>query len=116
MVNSVVTISKKERKMADLIQIKRGDTAGTSFLSDGELGFSREEKALYIGDGGKQNQKLCSAEMAAKVERIAAEIPNKLTATAIPAMDALSAESDLAAVITAVNSLISAMKVSGIMK
>lgn len=116
MVNSVVPVFKKEIKMADLIQIKRGDKTGTTFLSDGELGYSREEKALYIGDGGKRNQKLCSAETAAEVERVAAELPNKLTATAIPAMDTLSAESDLSAVIGAVNSLISAMKASGIMK
>ena len=102
--------------MADLIQIKRGDTTGTTFLADGELGYSREEKALYIGDGGKRNQKLCSAETAAEVERIAGELQNKLTAAKTEAVGTISAESDLSAVISSFNSLISALKASGIMK
>lgn len=82
--------------MADLIQIKRGDTTGVSFLADGELGYSRAEKALYIGDGGRRNQKLCSAETIAKVEELS-ELPE---------------ESDLSAVITAYNALLSALKTS----
>lgn len=102
--------------MADVILIKRSDTTGTTFLADGELGYSREEKALYIGDGGKRNQKLCSAETAAEVERIVGELQNKLTAVQIATQGTLSAESDLSAVISAFNALISAMKASGIMK
>lgn len=97
----------------DAIQIKRGDTTGVSFLADGELGYSRAEKALYIGDGGRRNQKLCSAETAAKVEAMETE---KLTATAMESMGELPSDSDIGAVISAYNSLLSALKSSGIMK
>lgn len=97
----------------DLIQIKRGDATGVSFLSDGELGYSREEKALYIGDGGRRNQKLCSAETAAKVEALEND---KLTATAAASVNTLPANSDINAVISAYNALVSALKASGIME
>lgn len=99
--------------MADTIQIKASDTVGASFLADRELAYSRAEKALYIGDGGRRNQKLCSAETAAEVEALERE---KLTATAANALPELSPDSDISAVITAYNSLISALKASGIMK
>ena len=99
--------------MADLIQIKRGDTAGVSFLADGELGYSSEEKALYIGDGGRRNQKLCSAETAAKVESLERD---KLTATAAEAVADIAEGAGINSVISSFNLLISALKTSGIMK
>ena len=99
--------------MADLIQVKRGDTTGVSFLADGELAYSREEKALYIGDGGRRNQKLCSAETAAKIEALESE---KLTATAAEAQTSLEDTTELAGVITAFNALLEALKASGLMK
>lgn len=106
--------------MADLIQIKRGDTTGVSFLADGELGYSRGEKALYIGDGGRRNQKLCSAETATRVDALETKVATleneKLTATAMESIGELSSDSDMGAVITAYNSLLSALKSSGIMK
>ena len=89
----------------DTIQVKRGNKAGVSFLADGELGYSREEGALYIGDGGSRNVKLCSSGTAEGIDSIKIE-----------AQSMLPADSDLSAVITAFNSLISAMKASGIMK
>lgn len=102
---------QKENVMADLIQIKAGEDPKT-VLSDREIGYRKKDRTLFIGIDGK-NEKVCSGK---DIEDIAAELQNKLTATAIPTMDTLSAESDLSAVIGAVNSLISAMKASGIMK
>ena len=99
--------------MADLIQIKASNTVGVSFLADREMAYSRSEKALYIGDGGRRNQKLCSAETAAKVEDL--EI-NKLTATQLEEMPLLLDGASITDVVSAYNSLISALKESGIMK
>ena len=99
--------------MADLIQIKASDTVGTSFLADRELAYSRSDKTLYIGDGGRRNQPLCSASTASDVEMLKTE---KLTASQLEAMTLLSEDASTADVISAYNSLISALKVSGIMK
>ena len=44
--------------MSDLIKIKAGN--GDSVLEDKELAYKTNEKALYIGDNGK-NKKLCDA-------------------------------------------------------
>lgn len=67
--------------MDDTIKIK-GGSGETPELQDRELGYNREEKALYIGtpDG---NVKLCSADAIAELkqyidERLAAlETPEK---------------------------------------
>ena len=97
----------------DTILIKRGNKVGTSFLADGELGYSREEKALYIGDGGRRNQKICSAiEMA----NLITEMPKKLAAMQMEALPTLDSTTTLADAITAYNALISALKASGVMK
>lgn len=79
--------------MADTIQIKRGNTAGGT-LADGELGYSREDKALYIGDNGT-NQRLTGA---------------------IESIETLAIDSMTSEVVKAFNSLITAMKNSGMMK
>ena len=104
----------------DTIQIKRADKMGVSFLADGELGYSREEKALYIGDGGRRNQKLCSADTAAKVETLEGDVEtlkrDKLTATAAEAIAEIAEGADLNSVIATVNLVISSLKTSGIMK
>ena len=99
--------------MDDLVQIKCSDGVGVSFLADREIAYSRSEKALYIGDGGRRNQKLCSAETAAKVEALERD---KLTATAAEAIAELPADSDINTVITAYNALLASLKSSGIMK
>lgn len=99
--------------MDDLIQIKCSDEVGVSFLADREIAYSRSEKALYIGDGGRRNQKLCSAETAAKVEVLENE---KLTATKAAELPPLSASADIPQVIEAYNSLISVLKASGLME
>jgi hypothetical protein len=86
--------------MADLIQIKRGE--GTTILADGELGYSREEKALYIGDGGTRNLKLCGLE--------------GTTIDAVESVATLASNADISSVITTVNAIISSLKAGGIMK
>ena len=40
--------------MADLIQVKASDDVGTTFLADRELAYVRNDKTLYIGDGGRR--------------------------------------------------------------
>ena len=95
--------------MADLIQIKASDDVGTSFLADREMAYSRKEKALYIGDGGRRNQKLCTAFTAAELE-------GKLTATPLEDMPTIPEGTAIEDVISAYNSLIEALKTSGIMK
>lgn len=99
--------------MADLIQIKASDAVGVSFLADRELAYSRSEKALYIGDGGRRNQKLCSAFTATDVETLKTE---KLSATQLEELTKLPDGATLADVIEAFNSLIEALKASEIMK
>ena len=51
--------------MNDLIKIK-GGKGNVPVLQDKELGYSRDEKALYIGTP-KGNEKLCSADGAKKI-------------------------------------------------
>ena len=81
--------------MADLIQVKRGDTKGES-LADGEFGYSRDGKILYIGDNGEVIE-LCRG---VKMANIAA----------------LPSGSGTSAIITAFNSLISALIAKGLME
>lgn len=51
--------------MADLIQIK-GGSGDVPILQDRELGYKKDEKALYIGTGS-ENVRLCGKE---DVERV----------------------------------------------
>ena len=79
-----------------------------------ELAYCKDEKALYIGDGS-ENIKLCTAgeteELAGRTEALEDAMPEKLTA-----MSELADSADLAAVISAHNDLIAALKESGIMQ
>lgn len=79
--------------MADLIQIKAGNSVGKP-LADRELAYSRSEQALYIGDNGKNVKLTRKAEAQAQ----------------------LAEDADLPAVISAYNSLVSALQASGIME
>lgn len=63
--------------MSDVIKIKRGN--GTSTLADGELGCKTNEKALYIGIGGK-NVRLCGAGDVARLEKLIEDITARLDA------------------------------------
>lgn len=124
--------------MADNIYLPAGKKAGMPNLSDREPAFVRDEKALYIGtpDG---NLKLCEAGTIDKVaeleedlavleetvetlqgntdslEALQTKVDGKLSATPAAVLPELTGEEDLAAVISAYNSLIAALKASGIM-
>lgn len=99
--------------MADLIQIKASDDVGATFLADRELAYVRNDKTLYIGDGGRRNQPLCSANTVADVEALKKE---KLSASQLESIALLPDGASLSDVTDKVNALISALKVSGIMK
>ena len=93
--------------MADTIKIragKKGDRANMPALADREIAYEQDEKALYIGT--KQgNEKLCDAGLETR----------KLTAHKVASQPELAADADLPAVISSINSLIAAMKSSGVM-
>lgn len=99
--------------MADLIQIKASDDVGASYLADRELAYVRNDKTLYIGDGGRRNQPLCSANTVADVEAMKTD---KLSASQLESIALLPDGANTSDVIATVNSLISALKVSGIMR
>ena len=111
--------------MADTIKIRGGKKAGLPALSQRELGFTTDEEALYIGTNG-QTKMLCKVgdpeKLAALSNTVTAQgtaigelNTNKLTATKTAAQGTLSLDADLAAVITAYNNLIAALKQSGVM-
>lgn len=97
--------------MADNIYLRAGNKAKMPELSDREPAYVRDEEALYIGtpDG---NKKLCSADTE---ERVTALEATKLSASKAAAQAELDLEADTAAVVGAFNSLIAAMKESGLM-
>lgn len=90
--------------MADNIYLRAGNKAEMPELSDREPAYVRDEEALYIGtpDG---NVKVNGKELAKKLE-----------ATPAAAQAELDLEADAAAVVSAFNSLIAAMKESGLME
>ncbi len=61
--------------MADLIMIKSGETLGKtpSNLSENELAYSTDEKALYIGTSNG-NVKLCTADNITQLIQIIEEL------------------------------------------
>ena len=94
--------------MDDLIKIRGGDNKNGLDLQERELAYQTSEKALYIGtsDG---NVVLCRAEDIDKID-------GKLTATQAEAQASIKADAEIGEVVTALNTLISALKASGIMK
>ena len=72
-----------------------------------ELVYCKDEKALYIGTEAG-NLKLCSADLEEAIN-------GKLTASPVAAQAALASDANTSAIVTAVNSLIAAMKTSGVM-
>ena len=100
--------------MADKIQIRAGNKSGMPTLTDRELAYVRNEKALYVGTSSG-NQKLCSADTEGKVATLEQTVAGKLTATKVAAQVGVSADADAATIAAALNALISAMKSSGVM-
>ena len=105
--------------MADTIQFKRGAAANIPKLADGEPGWCRDTKELFIGTP-TGNEKIADASLIATVEQhgqaIAELNEDKLSASAAPAQEELEAEAELTAVVESFNALLSALKLSGIME
>ena len=106
--------------MADKIQIRAGNKAGMPTLTDRELAYVRDENALYIGtpEGNKDIHAELKAAVDAHGKTIAEQqtaLNGKLTATKVAAQSAVAADADAATIAAAVNSLIAAMKASGVM-
>lgn len=99
--------------MADKIQIRAGNREGMPTLTDRELGYVRDENALYIGT--PTGNKDITGELKQAVVELQAALNGKLTATPVAAQAAIASDADLAAVVSAVNALIAAMKSSGVM-
>ena len=89
--------------MADKIQIRAGKKENMPLLTDRELGYVRDEKSLYIGTPS------------GNVDLLAELKETKLTATKVAAQDTVDEYADVATIAAAFNSLIAAMKSSGVM-
>lgn len=108
--------------MADTIQFKRGAASSIPKLADGEPGWCRDSKELYIGTPSG-NEKIADAALIATVNQHSTainelnnELGSKLSASAAAAQAELEAEAELAAVVERFNKLLSAMKISGLME
>lgn len=120
--------------MADKIQLRAGNKANMPNLTDRELAYVRDEKALYIGTpdgnvkiGGELEQ--TAATMGTTISAhdsainyhgaaISAQqtiLNGKLTASAVPAQNGVASDADAATIAAALNALIAAMKSSGVM-
>ena len=68
--------------MADLIKIK-GGTGAVPTLQDRELGYSKDEKALYIGTANG-NVRLCGADDISRLQALITDIYTRLKALEEP--------------------------------
>lgn len=100
--------------MADTIHLRAGNEEKMPTLADREPAYVRDKKALYIGTP-EGNVMLCTAETLKDVENLKKTIGEKLTANQATPQTPLDAEADLAAVVSAYNALIAALKTAGIM-
>lgn len=113
--------------MADKIQIRAGNKNGLPTLTDREPAYVRDEKALYIGTpngnvkiGAELESKVNALELVVEghdddIDTLKVDMPKKLTASPVAAQASLAADADLATAVAALNSLIAAMKSSGVM-
>lgn len=100
--------------MADMIQFYRGKEAKLPVLRPGQPGYCTDTKRLYIGSAAG-NVLLADNGCLGRVDALEETMPQKLTASAVAAQDALTAGAELDAVTAKVNALIAAMKASGVM-
>ena len=108
--------------MADTIQFKRGAADSLPKLADGEPGWCRDAKQLFIGTL-TGNEKIADSTIFATVEQhsraineMNEEMDNKLSAKAALSQAELAAEAELAAVVESFNTLLAAMKTAGLME
>ena len=105
--------------MADKMFFRAGNKANMPTLADREPAFVRDEKALYIGteNGNLRLVRAGLEDDVASLERAVQNLADvKLSADAAAAQRPLAADAELAAVISAFNALVAAMKASGIME
>ena len=105
--------------MADKMFFRAGNKANMPTLADREPAFVRDEKALYIGteNGNLRLVRAGLEDDVASLERAVQNLADvKLSADAAAAQLPLAADAELAAVISAFNALVAAMKASGIME
>lgn len=96
--------------MSDTIQLRAGNRADMPILADREPGYVRDEQALYVGTP-EGNVKLTGA-----LEDRVTALEERLADYPAPAVAGIAPEVELAAVIEAVNGLISALKAGGLMR
>ena len=106
--------------MADKIQIRAGNKSGMPTLTDRELGYVRDENALYIGTptGNKDINADVKAAVATLNNTVAGHttaLNGKLTASKVAAQAGVASDASAATIAAALNSLITAMKNSGVM-
>lgn len=115
--------------MADTIQFKRGAADTIPKLADGEPGWCKDKKQLYIGTP-TGNEKIADVALIATVEQhsetiaqhgqaiteLNNEMDGKLSAKAALAQAELAAEAELAAVVESFNELLNALKTAGLME
>ena len=126
--------------MADTIQFKRGAAASAPKLAEGEPGWCRDTKELFIGtlagnekiadatifDTVEQHEQMIARhgntlteqdEKLAEHDRELSQIQeDKLSANAASSVSALGADAELAAVVEKINALLAAMKTAGLME
>ena len=114
--------------MADSIQIRGGNKADMPRLAEREPGWCKDSGELYIGTGDG-NRKIADADvfrrlddlesavsgLSENVTALGTAMDGKLTASQAAAVADVAADAELADVINGVNSLIAALKASGIM-
>lgn len=108
--------------MADSLQIRGGRKEKMPNLMIRELVYCTDEQALYIGTA-EGNVKLCSAVLErivathnANIVSLTQRLEDKLTASKVTAQAQVASDASTAAIATAFNNLIAAMKDSGVMK
>lgn len=92
----------------DTILLKGGKKANMPSLREREIVVATDEESLYVGINGKK-VRVCGAGDKAELDK-------KLTANKMASLSPLATDSNTSAVVTAYNSLISALKTSGIME
>lgn len=103
--------------MADSIQLRRGAKASLPTLADGEPGWCKDTKELYIGSVKVADEAVFGqiTSLQNRASNLENEIGKKLTASKAASQVDLSSTADLAAVISAYNGLLAALREAGIM-
>ena len=100
--------------MADTILLRAGNSTGAPRLNNREIGYYEDKKCLVVGTPGG-NVEMPPAGLEEEVSTMKQDMQKKLTASKVAAQNALTADADTAALVTAFNNLLAAMKNSGVM-